>query len=74
MKAAVERRPTLPLLSVPPARDRALAEALAAIAAHWEALDSDYAREDWLAALWATSAKLGERRGGVAAVPEEEGD
>lgn len=45
-----------------PVHDRELAMALAAIVAHWEALESDYAREDWLAALWATSAKLGARR------------
>ena len=43
-------------------RDRELAEALAAIVEHWEALESDYARRDWLARLWATSPALGARR------------
>ena len=43
-------------------RDRELAAALAAIVEHWEALGSEYARRDWLAALWATSAALGARR------------
>lgn len=39
-------------------RDRALAELLTAICEHWEALESSYAWEDWLAAAWARSAKL----------------
>ena len=47
-----------------PVRDRELAEALAAVVEHWEALESDYARRDWLARLWATSPALGARRSG----------
>ena len=45
-------------------RDRALAELLSAVVEHWEELGTDYAREDWLRAVYGTSHALGARRSG----------
>ena len=56
------KRPLSAVATAFAVQDSRLAEALTVIVEHWEALDSDYAREDWLAALYATSAKLGARR------------
>ena len=42
-----------PRRGLDPVSDRRLAEILSAICAHWEALQSDYARQAFLEQLWA---------------------
>ena len=55
-----------PVEGVAPVRDRRLAELLAAVVRHWEALESRYARDTWLADVYrwcpALSAQRSARR------------
>lgn len=54
--------PPTPVEGVSQVRDRALAEALAAIVGHWTDLGTRYARDVWIADLYRWCPALGARR------------
>ena len=60
--AASRSAPPSPVETVETVRDRRLAELLAAIVSHWEALSSRYARDTWVADVYRWCPALSAQR------------